>query len=285
MTVRGSCLCGDVAWETTGEFDFMSHCHCSRCRKANGAAFSTEVMCDAADFRFTRGRDRVSRFESSPGLARAFCQRCGSPVPEDTKPWQGKLLLPAGSFDDEIDAHPMGHIFAGSKAPWYDIPPGLPTWKAYPPGVDVPVLPDFAPRAPDTGKPQGSCLCGGVTFVVEGEPLRVQNCHCQRCRKARGTAHASNLFTTASGVRITSGEDLIDSYKVPEARYYTNVFCRRCGSKLPRFDPDRNIALVPMGTLDGDPGVRPERHIFVDSKASWFDIKDDLPQFPGPPPA
>ena len=44
MTVRGSCLCGDVAWETTGEFDFMSHCHCSRCRKANGAAFSTEVM-------------------------------------------------------------------------------------------------------------------------------------------------------------------------------------------------------------------------------------------------
>jgi len=86
-------------------------------------------------------------------------------------------------------------------------------------------------------------------------------------------------------VRITSGEDLIDSYKVPEARYYMNVFCRRCGSKLPRFDPERNIAVVPMGALDGDPGVKPGRHIFVDSKASWFDIRDDLPQFPGQPPA
>src|SRR5262249_33599260 len=160
-------------------------------------AFSTEVMCDAANFRFTRGRDQVSRFESSPGLLRAFCQRCGSPVPEDTKPWQGKLLLPAGSFAHATEARPCVQTLVGAKAPRYELRPGVPTCQASPPGVDVAVLPDSAPRAPDTGKPQGSCLCGGVTFVVEGEPLRVQNCHCQRCRKARGTAHASNLFTTA----------------------------------------------------------------------------------------
>jgi len=285
VTVHGSCLCGDVAWEITGPFEFMSHCHCSRCRKAHGTAFSSEVMCNAADFRFTRGGHRITRYESSPSLSRAFCGRCGSPVPDDTKPWEGKLFIPAGVLDDDPGIRPMGHIFVGSKAPWYDIPPGLPTWEAYPPGVDTAVLPDIPPRTAATGKPRGSCLCGGVTFVVEGEPLRVQNCHCQRCRKARGAAHASNLFTSFDGVRITAGEELLESYKVPEARFFSSVFCRRCGSKLPRFDRERNIALVPMGALDDDPGVRPERHIFVDSRAPWFDINDDLPQYPGPPPA
>ena len=278
MAVHGSCLCGDVAWEVDGPLDFMSHCHCSRCRKAHGSAFSTGVMCDASDFRYTRGRERIARFQSSPELFRTFCERCGSPVPDDANPWQGKLFCPAGAFDDDIDARPMGHIFVGSKAPWYEIRDGLPTWEGYPPGVDVAVVPDLPPRLPDSGKTRGSCLCGDVTFVMEGEPLRCHNCHCSRCRKARGAAHASNLFTTLDGVRITSGEERIASYKVPESRFFTNVFCRRCGSKLPWFDRDRNIALVPMGALDDDPGIRPERHIFVGSKASWFEIADDLPQ-------
>jgi hypothetical protein len=162
----------------------------------------------------------------------------------------------------------------------------LPRFAAFPPGVDAAVLPDLAPPVQSTGAVRGSCACGGVAFLVEGAPLRCYHCHCTRCRKARGAGHASNLFTTFDGVRIVRGEGLITSYKLPEARFFANVFCRRCGSKLPRFDRDRNIAVVPMGALDDDPGIRPQRHIFVGSKAPWFEIADDLPQHDaGPPPA
>ena len=109
-------------------------------------------------------------------------------------------------------------------------------------------------------------------------------CHCSRCRKARGAAYASNLFTTADGVRFAKGEDLLASYKVPDAKYFMQVFCRRCGSPMPRIDPSRNYAIVPTGSLDDDPGFRPQAHIYVDSKAPWDVITDDVPQHAEYPP-
>ena len=75
------------------------------------------------------------------------------------------------------------------------------------------------------------------------------------------------------------------SYKVPEARYFTTVFCRRCSSQMPRVSRERGIAIVPMGSLDDDPGIRAQRNIFVGSKAPWYDITDGLPQdVEAPPP-
>lgn len=127
-------------------------------------------------------------------------------------------------------------------------------------------------------------MCGGVAFEMTGEPVRVNHCHCSRCRKTRGTANATNLLLPLAGVRFVRGEELLSSYKPPEARFYTHVFCRVCGSTMPRLDQGRQLAIVPMGSFDDDPGARPERHIFVDSKASWDEIIDQLPQFPGPPP-
>jgi hypothetical protein len=278
MSLRASCLCGDVAWETDGPLEFMHHCHCGRCRKAHGAAFSTAMMCDASRFRITRGRERIARFASSDAVSRAFCSRCGSLVPDDQALWQGNVFLHAGPFDDVPGVHAVGHIFVASKAPWFDISDGLPAFDAYPPGVDAAVLPDLPARTPAGDGARGSCLCGGVAFVVEGRPFRAYHCHCSRCRTARAAAFASNLFTRFDGTRIVQGEDLLASYKVPEARYFTSVFCRRCGAKMPRFDRERDVAVVPMGALDDDPGIRPQRHIFVGSKAPWFDITDDLPR-------
>jgi hypothetical protein len=146
------------------------------------------------------------------------------------------------------------------------------------------VFPDLE-RAGDARQGvRGSCLCGAVTFVVTGTPLRCGHCHCSRCRKARGAAHASNFFTALDGVRMTGGENLLREYKVPEARYFKQVFCGTCSAPMPRFDAERGIAVVPMGALDDDPGVRPSRHIYVGSKAPWWDITDDLPQFAEMPP-
>jgi hypothetical protein len=278
MTVRGSCLCGVVAWEAGAPLQLTHHCHCGRCRKAHGAAYATVGLCDAGAFRFVRGADRVARYESSPGLLRAFCAQCGSVVPDDQAPWNGSVLIHLGPLDDDPGEQPMFHIFTASKAPWFELRDDLPAFEAYPPGVDAPVQADLPPRAPDAGAPRGSCLCGGVSFAVTGETLWSLHCHCTRCRKARGAAFASNLVTRADGMRLLSGGDLLGSWKVPEARWFTNAFCRRCGSKVPRVDRERDLAIVPLGVLDDDPGVRPQAHIWVGSKAPWDVIADDLPR-------
>jgi hypothetical protein len=199
--------------------------------------------------------------------------------------YQGLVAIPAGPLDDDPGVRPIAHIFVASKAPWYEVDDALPCFDAYPPGVDAPVLPDLArPAAPDRSL-GGSCLCGAVTYLVTGAVLRAQHCHCSRCRKARAGAFASNFFTAADGVRFTAGAERLRSYKVPGARYFKQVFCEVCGSPMPRHDRERNIAVVPMGSLDADPGVRPSRHIFVGSKAPWHEITDALPRFEAMPPA
>ena len=108
--------------------------------------------------------------------------------------------------------------------------------------------------------------------------MRCWNCHCGRCRRARSAAHASNLFAAADGLRFTRGADQLTSYKLPDALRFTQVFCRTCGSLMPRIDRDRGLAIIPMGSLDDDPGLHPQAHIFVGSMAPWYTIADDLPQ-------
>ena len=77
----------------------------------------------------------------------------------------------------------------------------------------------------------GSCLCGAVTYTVTGEERRFYHCHCQRCRKASGTGHASNLFVKGE-LRWNSGEDQVTTYRLPDAEHFSNTFCRTCGSRV-----------------------------------------------------
>src|SRR5262249_2738091 len=155
--------------------------------------------------------------------------------------FEGRVFMPMGNFDGDPAVRPLAHIFVADKAPWFEIADSLPRFDAYPPGIDAPVLPTRPPLDPPS-KPRGRCLCGAVTYVLEGVPLRAWNCHCGRCRKARSAAHASNLFTSADGVRFTRGEDLLASFKVPDAQFFTHFFCRTCGSSMPRVDRVRGIA-------------------------------------------
>ena len=142
------------------------------------------------------------------------------------------------------------------------------------------------------GAVRGSCLCGGVAYEIAGRIAGpIVNCHCSRCRRARAAAHASNVFVEdLARLRWLRGEELVAAYKVPEAERFTQAFCRTCGGKVPRVNRARGLAAVPAGSLDDDPGAREELHVFVGSKAPWYDIADDLPQHeaypPGPyPPA
>jgi hypothetical protein len=142
---------------------------------------------------------------------------------------------------------------------------------------------------------RGSCLCGGVKFEITGPLLRPLNCHCSLCRKQHGAAFRSRARVRRSDFKWIQGEELVTYYEA--TRGYRRGFCRVCGSPiLNRAEPHSPVAEshpqsldefgIALGTLDDDPGIRPESHIFVGSKASWFEITDDLPQFTelAPPP-
>ncbi len=124
---------------------------------------------------------------------------------------------------------------------------------------------------------RGSCLCGAIAFEA-GNYIEFSNCHCSRCRKARGAAYASNVFVKPADFRWLRGENLLTDYRLPAAQRFGNVFCRVCGSPMPRAVPMRDFVVIPAGALDGAPGIRPSYHIFVGSKAPWHEITDDLPQ-------
>jgi hypothetical protein len=281
--VHGGCLCGAVSFEVTGDMGMVMHCHCSMCRKFHGTPFGTHGVVPADGLRWLSGRDAVRTYESSPGGGRPFCARCGSNVPNEALP--GLVLVPLGNLEGEPDARPIAHIFVGSKAPWFEIAGDLPRFEEYPPGVDATAVPGPTPPVPRPGATGGSCLCGGVAYEIDGGFDVVRNCHCARCRRARSAAHATNGFLPPERFRFVRGEELLESFKLPEADRFTQTFCRTCGSAMPRVFPGRPYVVVPMGGIDGDPGARPSAHVFVGSKAPWYEIADDLPRHAEYPPA
>jgi hypothetical protein len=132
----------------------------------------------------------------------------------------------------------------------------------------------------------GSCLCGSVAYEIGGDSMHFFHCHCQRCRKATGTGHASNIIMRPDNVSWTAGEELLTRFEVPDAKRFATVFCNRCGSSMPRIAPDLSVAVVPAGTLDNDPGIGPSARIFQDSKTDWSCDASEIPAFATyPPPA
>ena len=125
----------------------------------------------------------------------------------------------------------------------------------------------------------GSCLCGAVRYRITGNPKHFWHCHCQRCRKATGTGHASNVLMKPEAAEWTAGEELLSSFKLPDARFFSTSFCRVCGGPLPRIAPDLRIAVIPAGSLDSDPGIRPEGRIYQDSRAAWSCSDTELPAY------
>lgn len=125
---------------------------------------------------------------------------------------------------------------------------------------------------------KGSCLCGAFRYTAKGEPTGFYHCHCQRCRKVTGTGHASNLFLKGTLEWDTKSQDL-STYKVPEARRFSNTFCPQCGSRLPRAVVEAGIVMIPAGSLDDEPPIAPQARIFQNSRAAWSCDLRDIPVF------
>jgi hypothetical protein len=126
----------------------------------------------------------------------------------------------------------------------------------------------------------GSCLCGGVAYEVSGPFLRANHCHCSRCRKHTGGAVSTQGRVRREHFRLLRGAELVTCYR--EAGHAAKAFCSVCGSSLFGGDwPGGEQVSIRLGTLDSDPGIRPQYRTFVGSKAPWDEVSDDLPRHPG----
>jgi hypothetical protein len=129
----------------------------------------------------------------------------------------------------------------------------------------------------------GSCLCRGVRYEIRGTPQSMYHCHCAQCRKANGAMLATNVMVAGGDFVLTAGGELLGSFESsPGKRRY---FCSVCGSPIySHAEQTRHLVSVRSGTLDADPGLRPQAHVHIASKAPWMQIGDELPQFPGAAP-
>ena len=128
----------------------------------------------------------------------------------------------------------------------------------------------------------GMCLCGTVSYELDGPFTIMTHCHCSMCRKHHGAPFATFVAAAHTGFRWRSGEDAVGTYA--SSSQGTRSFCRHCGSVGPTLMPEAGLAFAPAGNLDGDLGIRPQAHMFVGSKAGWYTITDSLPQHAGMPP-
>lgn len=128
---------------------------------------------------------------------------------------------------------------------------------------------------------RGGCLCGKVSYKITGPLFNADHCHCSMCRRQHGAAFATYASLDPDHFIWISGKDLVKTYETDSGDGW--CFCGECGSTLAGTEKAR-VNAITLGTVEGDPGIRPESHIFVSSGAQWYDITDGLPQFDERPP-
>lgn len=128
----------------------------------------------------------------------------------------------------------------------------------------------------------GSCLCGSVTFECDAADGPFEICHCNRCRKLTGSVGMPAFSVKKSHFRMLTGRDNITVWYAPILRQppaYISPFCRTCGSPVPMDFPEYDDVEIPAGLVDGDPGIKPDKHILVEQVPAWDSITDGLPTF------
>ena len=131
-----------------------------------------------------------------------------------------------------------------------------------------------SPDSPLTGR----CACGAVRFEVRAPFKTAGYCHCKRCQRRSGTAWSLNAAVAGDGFAIVEGADRVRTWAPEDG--LPKSFCADCGGQLYAGDPGGPIVGVRLGTLDGDPGIRPQWHQWLESAPEWEPIPDDgLPRF------
>ncbi|WP_400083731.1 GFA family protein [Yoonia sp. R78084] len=128
----------------------------------------------------------------------------------------------------------------------------------------------------------GQCLCGAVKFRISGEFESFFLCHCGRCRKDTGSAHAANLFSSTAKITWLSGEENVKEFRLGGTQH-RKCFCTNCGSALPFSQANDGVLVVPAGSLDSPTGIRPNAHISFADRADWDDDLASIERIDGLP--
>jgi hypothetical protein len=125
----------------------------------------------------------------------------------------------------------------------------------------------------------GGCLCGGVRYEIDKPLVSASYCHCTRCQRRTGGGSSAQARVADGSLRIVSGTELVAEW-VPD-KGFAKCFCSACGGALWSRHPSGEPMSVRLGTLDGDPGIRPQWHQFVAYASAWEPVPDDgLPRYP-----
>ena len=128
---------------------------------------------------------------------------------------------------------------------------------------------------------KGGCLCGKVRYEIAEPLLGADHCHCSMCRRQHGAAFSTYGDLNSDSLCWIAGEDRLKTYITPTGGGW--CFCGDCGSTLAGTDNGK-LTTVTLGSIEGSPGIKPNAHIFVGSKAQWHEITDDLLQYDEWPP-
>ncbi|MFS1460872.1 aldehyde-activating protein [Vibrio lentus] len=124
---------------------------------------------------------------------------------------------------------------------------------------------------------KGSCLCGSILFELDGGVTDIIHCHCSLCRKASGSAYATNGFINAEEIKLTDKNNTLTFYESSEGK--RKYFCKTCGSPIYSSNSKSPKRFrLRLGILDTEISERPISHNFVTSKANWDDLDVELPR-------
>jgi hypothetical protein len=130
--MTGSCLCGEIEFEADEIPGEVFNCHCSRCRKAHGAAFATQAFAVRSTLKFRKGEELLKEYDSSPHGIRAFCSNCGSRLMNYQKNNGPYLSIAIACLDESYRGKPKAHAFVASKAHWHEPSAGIPAFDDLP---------------------------------------------------------------------------------------------------------------------------------------------------------
>lgn len=267
--LQGSCLCGDVTYQSSQDHSEMWNCHCHECRKASSVAFAVWIKSQPSSFSWLSVKSPVSLRYSSATMLRSFCSRCGTVLPAYSEK-ENCIFLPASGITTEHTLEPSADLFTDEKPPWYAT-------------GDRPSIP--ATSECQHAENEGSCLCGSISYRITGEVDAIRACHCSRCRRRSGSAWFSAMPVLFSEFHIAGDEENMTSFFLPGSQYYGYSFCRSCGTLIPGIFPDGKRTVIAAGSLDSTPAVGLKYHIYYGSKAPWITLNALEKCFKEQPPA
>ncbi len=128
-------------------------------------------------------------------------------------------------------------------------------------------------------KVTGSCLCGEVSYQYSGAVKVFQYCHCTRCQKFTGSAHAANIIVAPEQFQWLKGEKSVGRFELAGAKHFATSFCKKCGSSLPWKTQSGKAVVIPAGTLDDNPETQPVHNIYFANKAPWYKEAAELVKY------